>query len=217
MKFHYPPTDLPPADLSEALVDDLYEMVRVVSYEGGQTARAMLPYFDEIIERHNWHYLGPRRNRNKKIYHIATGAFYRHREYKQLITPEALDIFPQWRLRVLTRVASPPLELWKEFRDKIVPANCAWIRAYLHISGYYYAHIEPVSRTELRTSSRNISAEPLVNYYQGTDPITGAVVDIPEGIEPGFQKDIRLPMKEYVQHFIKLGMLLPVDEEEKPQ
>lgn len=210
MRFHFPLQDQPPADLPAGLLAELYEALQVQAYEGGYTAQMFQPVFDKIVARHGWKHQGNNPERCRLIYGQVMGAFYRHRQYSQLTTPEALDIFPCWQLRVMANIQSAPIGLWAGFHDQIVPADCDWIRAYLHISGSHHGEIEPLTRTALKRSNDSVIQPPAISYYQALDPVTGKVVDTPEGISPGFHKDVRLPVEDYVRHFLKLGMVLPV-------
>lgn len=210
MRFEWPLKDRPPADLPAGLVDDLYDALRVEAYEGGCNARAFLPTFDDLTVRHGWEYQGTNWERCHLIYSQTLAAFYRHRQYGQLTMPEALDIFPHWRLRIMANIQPASVSMWAGFHDQIVPADCDWIRAYLHISGSHHGEIEPLTRTVLQRSEGDIIQPPTINYYQALDPVTGKVVDTPEGISPGFHKDVRLPVADYVRHFLQLGMVLPV-------
>lgn len=198
------------ANLPAALVDELYNALRMHAYEGGYTDRMFLPIFDEIVARHGWEYQGTSPERCRLIYSQVLAAFYRHRQHSQLTTAEALDIFPYWRLRVMANTQSAPASTWGGFHDQIVPADCEWIRAYLHISGSHHGEIEPLTRTVLKRSNDSVIQPPTISYYQALDPVTGQVVDTPKGISPGFHKDIRLPVADYVHHFLQLGMILPV-------
>lgn len=210
MRFEWPLKDRPPADLPAGLVDDLYEALRVQAYEGGCTVQMFRLVFDEMVNRHGWRHQGTSPERCHLIYRQVLAAFYRHRQYGQLTMPEALDIFPHWRLRIMANIQPASVSMWAGFHDQIVPADCDWIRAYLHISGSHHGEIEPLTRTVLQRSEGDIIQPPTINYYQALDPVTGKVVDTPEGISPGFHKDVRLPVADYVRHFLQLGMVLPV-------
>lgn len=210
MRFEWPLKDRPPADLPKELVDELYEALRVQAYEGGCTVQMFRPVFDEMVNRHGWRHQGTSLDRCRLIYGQALAAFYRHRQYSQITTPEALDIFPCWRLRVMANAQSAPGSLWDGFHDQIVPADCDWIRAYLHISGSHHGEIEPLTRTALHRSNDSVIQPPSISYYQALDPVTGKVVDTPERISPGFHKDIRLPVADYVRHFLQIGMVISV-------
>lgn len=198
------------ANLPAVLVDELYNALRVQAYEGGGAPQQFLPTFDGLVTQHGWEYTGSGSERCRLIYNQALAGFYRHRQHSQLTTAEALDIFPYWRLRVMENTQSGPDKLWDAFHNNIVPADCDWIRGYLHISGSHHAEIEPLTRTVLERSSDDIIQSPTISYYKANDPVTGQVVDTPEGIKPGFYKDIRLPVEDYVRHFLQLGMILPV-------
>lgn len=213
MKFHYPPKDFPPAGLSETLVDDLYDMVRVVSYKGGQTARGMLPYFDETVEQHGWSYRGPRRNRNRTIHDLVTGAFYAHRSYEQMTTWAALELYPYWCLNLYGSFDKSPF--WTALDKKIIPANCEWAKMYWIRGNNNSFGFQVVSEARLERTGEQISEEPSITFYQGIDPVTGKLVETPLGIEPGFYKAITSPLEDYVKHFIRLAMVLPVSEEEE--
>ncbi len=222
MRFEWPLKDRPPADLPAGLVDDLYEALRVEAYEGGRTARAFLPTFDELTVRHGWEYQGPRRNRNGAIYQLATRAFYAHRRYVQQTAPVALELYPYWKLDISDGrdiiALQPPqhhARLLDDINGLIVPADCRWIRAYLSIDGNHWAVSAVVSLGRLERHGEQVSEEPFITYYSDHDPVTGQVVNVPVGVMPGFQKDIRCPMEDYVKHFIRLSMILPVHEKEE--
>ena len=192
------------------LVGELYEALRK-QFEVGGTARMFRPIFDDLVTKHGWEYQGKRTQRAHLIYQLTTFAFARHARYGRITTPEALELYPYWQLHILTAVKSPSnCELWDQFQDRIVPADCEWIRAYLAISGEYFCQANIISHRALEVSGKSVSAEPTIQYYRATDPVTGEVVNTPVGITPGFHKDIRLPVADYVRHFLQMGMVLAV-------
>lgn len=192
------------------LVGELYEALRK-QIEVGGTARMFRPVFDDLTSKHGWAYQGKHTQRSDLIYQMATFAFARHARYGRITKPEALELYPYWKLHILPAVKSPSnYELWDQFQDRIVPADCEWIRAYLSISGDYFAQANIVSHRALQCSRETVSDEPSIRYYSATDPVTGVAVDTPVGINPGFHKDVRLPVADYVRHFLQLGMVLPV-------
>ncbi len=83
---------------SKALLDD-FRVALNKALVDGTTLTDFRKDFDSIVQRHGWSYNGSPGWRSAIIYETNLASAYAAGRYREMTTPEALDLFPYWRYR----------------------------------------------------------------------------------------------------------------------
>ena len=171
---------------TRALTEDFFNAILKAESEG-ETLKQFQARFDEIVEKHGWDYKGQRGWRSKLIYETNLRQAYnagreaQHQEpafkkanpykiYKHSGNPNFRPQHKKWDNLVLT-VDDP---FWLRF----TPGNGYGCFCKAFAASEYYV------KTVLKKNGPDESPE--VGTYEHIDKRTGEVVQIPLGVDPGF-------------------------------
>ncbi|MFT9399787.1 phage minor head protein [Acetobacter sp.] len=172
---------------SKALLDDFRVAINKALVKG-TTLAEFRKDFDAIVARHGWAYNGTPGWRSAIIYETNLSSAYAAGRYKQMTTPEALDIFPYWRYR--HHACAHPRPQHVAWDGMILRADDPWWSTHYPPNGWRcHCTVEPVSRRDLKRYNWTVSEAPPLNEKPWRNPTTGKIVMVPDGIDPGFQSN----------------------------
>lgn len=172
---------------SNAVVQDFRKAVEKALIEG-TTLEAFQKEFDSIKKRRGWEHTGTPGWRAEIIYSTNLSTAYSAGQYRQMTTPEALEMFPYWRYRHNT--CQHPRILHQAWDGMILPADDPWWNTHFPPNGWRcHCTVEPVSRRMLRKRNWEVSEAPPLDPRPWRNPATGKTVMVPKGIDPGFDNN----------------------------
>lgn len=172
---------------SRALLDDFRKAINKALVDG-TTLSEFRKDFDGIVKRRGWAYNGSPGWRSAIIYETNLTTAYAAGRYQQMTTPEALDIYPYWRYR--HHACQHPRPQHVAWDGMILPADDPWWNTHYPPNGWRcHCTVEPVSRRDLKRYNWTVSDAPPLNEKPWRNPATGKIVQVPDGIDPGFQSN----------------------------
>ena len=172
--------------MTEALLDDFKgEMAKAL--QEGTTLAEFRAGFDDIVTRHGWEHVGKPGWRARVIYETNLSAAYSAGRYVQMTEPETMDAFPYWEY--VHSGALHPRQEHKDWDGICLEADDPWWDTHYTPNGYGCGcWVRVVSRRGLkRRGKTGPDKAPPLKMKAYTDPKTGKVRQVPEGIDPGFE------------------------------
>ncbi|GGG30915.1 virion morphogenesis protein [Caldovatus sediminis] len=170
---------------SDALLADFRaEIARAL--EQGTTLAEFRTRFDEIVARHGWVHAGAPGWRARIIYETNLSTAYSAGRYAQMTEPETLAAYPYWQY-VHSR-ARHPRRQHQAWDGLVLRADDPFWKTHYPPNGWRCGcRVRPLSARGLARQGRSgpDTAPPVVTR-PWTNPSTGRVEQVPEGIDPGF-------------------------------
>lgn len=170
---------------TDALLQDFQDAIQQ-ALDQGTTLEAFRKQFDDIVEKHGWAYNGTPGWRSRIIYETNLSTAYSAGRYAQLNDPDVRQAFPYW-----TYVHGDS--------QRPRPQHLAWNGMTLRADDpFWESHYPPngwrcscrVSATSeaslARRGKSGPDTAPPTEYRPWRNPHTGAVHQVPVGIDPGF-------------------------------
>lgn len=144
--------------------------------------------FDSIVSKNGWSYKGERGWRTGVIFNTNLTVAYAAGRYKQMTDPDVLDAFPYWRYRTMDD-------------GRVRPEHAAWNNLILLSDDpFWQTHYPPNGwgcrcevevasgrdLAKLKKSGEAITKAPQDGTREWANPATGEIMDIPNGIDPGW-------------------------------
>ncbi|WP_086651611.1 phage head morphogenesis protein [Acetobacter cibinongensis] len=171
--------------MSDALLNDFRKNIDQ-ALRGKVTLAQLQKEFPDLAKRHGWEYKGKPGWRAMIIYQTNLSTAYAAGQYRQLTTPEALDIYPYWRYR--HHACQHPRPQHLAWDGLILPADDPFWATHFPPNGWHcHCTVEPVSRRDLKKNNWVVSEAPILETRPWKNPVTGQTVHVPVGIDPGFQ------------------------------
>ena len=156
--------------------------------EKGTTGEEFLKDFDNIVARHGWSYRGERRWRSRTIFETNLITAYAAGRYEQQTDPDVLRRRPFWMYSHGDSLNPRPLHL--AWDGTILPADDPWWRTHYGPNGWgCTCEVLALSRTEAQRMG-GASERPDNGTYEWTDPKTGEMHTVPNGIDPGWDYNV---------------------------
>lgn len=172
---------------SDALLADFRKAMEKALIDG-TTLEAFQKEFDSIKKRRGWDHTGTPGWRAEIIYSTNVSTAYSAGQYRQMTTPDALEMFPYWRYRHNT--CQHPRAEHLAWDGIILPADDPWWNTHFTPNGWRcHCTIEPVSRRMMRKNNWQVSEAPPLDPRPWRNPATGKTVMVPKGIDPGFDNN----------------------------
>jgi hypothetical protein len=170
---------------SEALLNDFRREIDK-ALEQGTTLADFRKQFDAIVAKHGWEYNGSPGWRSQVIYETNLSTAYSAGRYAQQTEPETLAAFPYWQY-VHSGAQHPRLQ-HLAWNGLTLRADDPWWSTHYPPNGWKCGcRTRVVSERGLaRMGKAGPDQAPPVNMRPWVNPRTGQVVDVPEGIDPGF-------------------------------
>ncbi len=157
----------------------------------GTTLEAFRKDFDGIVARHGWSYNGSRNWRSEVIYNTNIRQAYNAGRWAQLTDPDQLQVMPYLTYRHGDSKVPRPLHL--SWDGVTLPASDPWWQTHFPQNGWgCKCRVHGSTKQEYEAAAKKTAPDD--GFYtptdkQGnplTDPITGRVEKIPNGIDRGF-------------------------------
>ena len=166
------------------LLEDLHSAI-LKALEEGKTIDDFRKEFDEIVQRHGWSYRGSRGWRTSVIFHTNLRVAYAVGRYKQMTDKDVLEHRPYWRY--IGGLSADPRPKHLEWNGMVLSADDPWWDAHYPPNGWgCKCKVMSVSERLLKRRGWRVSKAPKTRYYEWTNPHTGEVLKIPEGVDPGW-------------------------------
>ena len=132
--------------------------------------------------------------RLKTIFNVNIQTAYQVGHYRQMTDPDVLRARPYWRyVAVNDSRTRPEHAAW---HNTVLPADDPWWDTHYPPNGWNCrCTVVSMSRRELEREGLKVSRSPKVKTYEWINKKTGEVIDVPEGIDPGWAYN---PGKEYL-------------------
>lgn len=171
--------------MSDALLNDFRRNVDM-ALRGKTTLKELVQDFPALAKRHGWEYHGTPGWRAMIIYQTNLSTAYAAGQYRQMTTPEALDIYPYWRYR--HHACQNPRAQHLAWDGMILRADDPFWATHFPPNGWRcHCTVEPVSRRDLKKNNWVVSESPVIETRPWKNPVNGQIVHVPIGIDPGFQ------------------------------
>ncbi|MXV43916.1 hypothetical protein GS501_02465 [Saccharibacter sp. 17.LH.SD] len=170
---------------STALLNDFKTAVgRALS--DGTTLQEFKKSFNSIVKKHGWDHTGTPGWRAKVIYETNIADAYSAGRYRQMTTPEALELYPYWRY--VHHECAHPRPMHLAWSGTILLNSDSWWESHYTPNGYNcHCTIEVVSEARMRRNQWTVDKAPPIDLKPWRNPATGEIIHVPVGIDPGFQ------------------------------
>ncbi|MBX9750895.1 MAG: hypothetical protein K5Q68_15005 [Roseococcus sp.] len=155
----------------------------------GTTLQEFRRDLEPMMERLGWRAKGRAYEawRTRLVYQANLNTAYAAGRYAQMTDPDTLEALPFWIYRhSRKRDPRPQHVLWD---GKVLAASDAWWKTHYPPNGWGCGcWAEAISRRDLRQMAKNgPDAAPQDGTRPWRDPVTDQVVQVPKGIDPGWQ------------------------------
>lgn len=155
----------------------------------GTTLREFRGNFSDIVRRHGWKYKGAKGWRTAVIFNTNLSVAYHSGHYRQMTDPDVLKARPFWRY-VASSSADPRPEHMRWY-NVVLPADDPWWKTHYPPNGWgcKCGVVSHSAREVERLKKEGVDIKekrPDDGYYEWTNPDTGEVLKIPNGIDPGW-------------------------------
>jgi len=123
--------------------------------------------------------------RLKTIFNVNIQTAYQVGHYRAMTDPDVLRARPYWRyVAVLDSRTRPQHRMW---HNTVLPADDPWWDTHYPPNGWNCrCTVVSHSKRELEREGLKVSKTPKVKTYEWINKKTGEVIDVPEGIDPGW-------------------------------
>jgi uncharacterized protein with gpF-like domain len=170
---------------TDALVEDFRQAVdKAISQ--GTTLAEFRKDFDAIVARHGWVHNGSAAWRSRVIYETNLTGAYSAGRYAQMADPDVRSAYPYWQYLHGDSRRPRPIHLgWNGLTLRC--DDPFWSSHYPPNGWRCSCYVRPVSHAEMRRMGKGGPDQaPEIKYVEWRDKHTGAVHQVPEGIDPGF-------------------------------
>lgn len=169
------------ADLLAELRDAIDEAI-----SEGTTLEQFREKFDDIVDRFGWSYKGGRNWRTRVMLETNIQTSYQAGRYAQLTDPDVLKDRPYWEYVHHDAVHPRPLHV--SWDRTVLPADDPWWSTHFTPNGWgCHCTVNSLSHADLADmGKKGPDKAPDDGTYEWTNPRTGEVHTIPNGIDPGW-------------------------------
>lgn len=170
---------------TDALVGDFRRAV-ADALEQGTTLRDFRRQFDDIVSRHGWVHNGAPAWRARIIYETNLSMAYAAGRYAQQTEPDTLAVYPYWQY-VHSGAAHPRLQ-HQAWNGLVLRADDGFWKTHYPPNGWRCGcRVRVLSARGLARMGRSGPDQaPDIATREWTNPRTGEVHRVPQGIDPGF-------------------------------
>lgn len=170
---------------TDALVGDFRRAV-ADALEQGTTLRDFRTKFDDIVSRHGWVHNGAPAWRSRIIYETNLSMAYAAGRYAQQTEPDTLAVYPYWQY-VHSGAAHPRLQ-HQAWNGLVLRADDGFWKTHYPPNGWRCGcRVRVLSARALARQGRSGPDQaPEIETREWTNPRTGEVHRVPQGIDPGF-------------------------------
>ena len=170
---------------SDALLADFqHELTKALAE--GTTLATFRTAFDQIVEKHGWAYNGTPGWRSQIIYDTNLSTAFSAGRYAQLTEPDTLKVFPYWTY-IHSGSRHPRLQHLAWNGLTLRADDAFWASHYPPNGWKCGCRVSPTSGAGLeRMGKSGPDSAPPPETRTWTNPRTGALHQVPVGIDPGF-------------------------------
>lgn len=170
---------------TDALLEDFQDAI-AKALADGTTLEAFRADFAAIVEKHGWSYNGSPGWRSRIIYETNLSTAYSAGRHAQLTQPATLEAFPYWQYVHGDSMRPRPQHLaWNGLTLRA--DDPFWSTHYPPNGWRCSCRVRPISGADLgRMGKAGPDDAPPPEYRDWRNPHTGAVHQVPVGIDPGF-------------------------------
>lgn len=174
---------------TDALLKDFQDAIRK-GLEQGTTLATFRQDFDGIVERHGWDFNGTPGWRSRIIYETNLSMAFSAGRYAQLTEPETLKAFPYWTY--IHSGSSHPRLQHLAWNGLTLRADDPFWHSHYPPNGWRCGcRVSPTSGHDLqRMGKSGPDPSPPIEMREWRNPRTGAVHQVPVGIDPGFDYNV---------------------------
>jgi hypothetical protein len=201
---------------TDALLGDFQDALKK-ALEHGTTLAEFRGDFDAIVARHGWSYNGTPGWRSRIIYETNMSTAYSAGRYAQMTEPETLAAFPYWQY-VHSGSNHPRLQ-HLGWNGLTLRADDPFWESHYPPNGWRCGcSVRPVSPGGLRRMGKSgPDVAPPIQTRPWRNPKTGAVHQVPVGIDPGFDYNPGMAWQEGAKALpVKAPDLRPVKPKAPP-
>lgn len=123
--------------------------------------------------------------RLKTIFNVNIQTAYQVGHYRDMTDPDVLAARPYWRyVAVNDSRTRPQHRMW---HNTILPADDPWWDTHYPPNGWNCrCTVVSMSKSEMERDEYKVGKSPKVKTYEWIDKTTGEIIDVPEGIDPGW-------------------------------
>jgi len=173
--------------MQEDLLDDFRAAIDI-ALENGETIIDFRKRFDAIVKKFGWSYKGERGWRTGVIFHTNMRTAYAAGQYRQMQSTKEERPYA----RYIGGLSENPRPLHLKWDGLVLPIDDPWWDTHRPPNGWgCKCQVVSHSQTELDRDGRTVAAEgPDEGSRKWTDPNTGQVRNVPNGIDPGWAYDV---------------------------
>lgn len=164
--------------MQSSLLGDIHTALQK-AVDTGTTMEEFRRDFDVAVEKHGWSYNGGRNWRTAVIYNTNLRSAYHAGRYAQQMDPDVLKEFPN--LRYIHGASLVPRPEHLAWNGVTLPATDPWWTTHYGQNGWGCK-----CRVESAPATAAVKQPEDFGTREWTNPSTGAVRNIPVGIDPGF-------------------------------
>jgi uncharacterized protein with gpF-like domain len=170
---------------TDALLEDFQTEIQKALDEG-TTLADFRKSFDSIVEKHGWSYNGTPGWRSQIIYETNLSTAYSAGRYAQLTEPETQAAFPYWQYE--HSGSSHPRMQHLAWNGLTLRCDDSFWDSHYPPNGWRCGcRVRPISGPDLRRQGKSVpDTAPPVETRPWRNPRTGALHQVPVGIDPGF-------------------------------
>jgi uncharacterized protein with gpF-like domain len=152
----------------------------------GTTLAEFRKDFDQVIERTGWEYNGGRNWRTRLIYETNLRTAYAAGRYDQMQDPDVKRLRPYKIYKHGDSIVPRPEHL--KWHNLVLPADDPFWQTHFAPNGWgCKCNVFTLSERDLAKMGRSgPDTAPKIETYEWTNPRTGETIDVPEGIDPGW-------------------------------
>lgn len=174
--------------MKEDLLSDLRGAVDKAIAEGTTLAEFRRD-FDDIVARHGWSYRGKRGWRTGVIYNTNLRTAHAAGRYQQMADPDVLTARPYWRY--IGGLSGHPREEHLSWSGTVLKHDDPWWQTHYPPNGWgckckVVSHSAREIERMKAAGTRIKTTAPADAAYSWRNPRTGATVQVPRGIDPGW-------------------------------
>ena len=173
---------------SVALVEDLRAALDD-ALDGGGGLKGFRERFDAIVLKHGWDYRGGRNWRTRVIFETNLRTAHQAGRLKQMRDPDVVAVRPFWQyVHAVTRVPKTPRKEHKALDGRVLRHDDpAWERIYPPNGWMCSCGVNTLSAAGLKRLGKDgPDPTPTLKMRKVKDPVTGEWVEVPQGIDFGW-------------------------------
>lgn len=155
----------------------------------GTTLETFRKDFDQIVAKHGWNYKGERGWRTAVIYNTNLSTAYHASHWKAQTDPDVLSVRPYLRYMPSSSFSKRPDHV--QWYNLVLLATDPFWKTHYPPNGWGCkcgaTNISQSELDRLKERETDVKTEaPPITYYEWANPKTGEVIQVPLGIDPGW-------------------------------